>query len=323
MELAPIILFAYNRPDLLKQTLESLSNCSLANKSDLYVFSDGPKANATVLEKEKIAAVRALVKSENWCSKVELITSEANKGLARSIIDGVSSFVSRFGRVIVLEDDVLLAPCFLQYMNDALLKYADDENVLSIGSWNYFSEKKEYEEQTFFFRFPDSIAWATFQRAWNKFEENSEKLYTALVTTKKMSEFDGKLGQPYFSSMLKMQMENKISSWAIRWTALAILENKLTLFPSTSLSKHIGFTPDATHEKNSHDYNRTINLNVNYLDVSEIRRIENPNAIENWRKFYEENIFKSAPKTIRDKIKLFVPMFIFRWYRKWRYGHES
>lgn len=325
MNNAPIILFAYNRPELLRKTLTSLAGCELADSSSLFIFSDGPKANASASELQKIKEVRAIAIERKWCASVELIAAETNKGLAHSVIDGVSQIVKKYGKVIVVEDDVLLAPVFLRYMNDALELYQNDDRVVSIGSWNYFSNANDYKDDTFFFRFPDSIAWATFDRAWKLFEENGEKLMSDLKKKKLLKRFNGNLDYPYFSNMLQNQIDHKINSWAIRWTALAVLHNKLTLLPAKSLSKHIGFSPDATHEKASKDYNSDIDLNVSSIKVGPIEKAENSIAIEKWRRFYLHNFIPnfSTQMKARHLLKGIVPDSLLQTYRKIRYGKNS
>jgi GT2 family glycosyltransferase len=111
---APIVLFAYNRPQHLKLTLESLHKNELANESDLYIYIDGPKSNATEEQLQKIEAVKQVANEKQWCKNVFIIDSASNKGLAKSIIEGVTKIVNEFGKVIVVEDDVLLSSYFFE-----------------------------------------------------------------------------------------------------------------------------------------------------------------------------------------------------------------
>ena len=116
MKRIPVILFTYNRPELLRQTLESLSANTLASESDLIVYADGPKENASDLQKQKIQEVRAVIREKQWCKTVTIQESSVNKGLAQSIISGVSTALNKEDKVIVVEDDVLLSPYFLHYL---------------------------------------------------------------------------------------------------------------------------------------------------------------------------------------------------------------
>lgn len=324
MKYAPVILFVYNRPDFAKQTLQSLSENLLANETELFIFSDGPKLNCTKEELKKILTVREVIREKNWCGVVNIIESEFNKGLAKSVIDGVSEIISKFGKVIVVEDDILLSPYFLTFMNDALHTYQNDDKVLSIGSWNYFANPEKIKDKTFFFRFPDSIAWATFARSWKLFEENSEKLLSDLKISGKLNNFNAGLKFPYFSNMLQAHIEGKISSWAIRWTAIAVLKDKLTLFPSISLSKHIGFSEDATHEKNVEDYNEAILLSEKKIIVVPEKVEENSVALNEWKQFYLKNFIPKMTlnNLIRSTLKSVLPIRLLESYRKVRYKRK-
>ena len=124
MSLAPIVLFVYNRPQHTLRTLKALSQNVLAKDSDLYVFADGAKENADEETLKRIKEVREIVKSKEWCQKTILTEGKINKGLGNSIIDGVSKVVKEYGKVIVLEDDLVTSPYFLKYMNDALDIYS-------------------------------------------------------------------------------------------------------------------------------------------------------------------------------------------------------
>src|SRR5438874_2574716 len=130
MSPAPIVLFAYNRPHFTLRTLESLSANELANESELFIYADGPKAKATDRQLEAIKEVRQIIRSKQWCGKTTIIESAQNKGLANSVINGVSEVINRYGRLIVIEDDVLLSRYFLRFMNEGLEKYKDEDKVL-------------------------------------------------------------------------------------------------------------------------------------------------------------------------------------------------
>jgi len=176
--------------------------------------------------------------------KVEIIERQANLGLAESIISGVTEVVNRYGKIIVLEDDLIYSPYFLRYMNEALEMYKDDEQVISIHGYVYPVKQKLPE--TFFIRGADCWGWGTWQRGWKLFEADGKKLLKELIDKKLASRFD--LDRLYpFTQMLKMQVVKLNNSWAIRWYASAFLANKLTLYPGKSLVGHIGFDNSGTH----------------------------------------------------------------------------
>src|SRR5690348_17752623 len=106
---APIALFVYNRPEHTRRTVEALRHNRLAGHSRLDVFADGPKVPGDA----NVAAVRAYIRGIDGFASVSIHEREANAGLARSIIDGVTRVCEECDRVIVLEDDMVTTPWFL------------------------------------------------------------------------------------------------------------------------------------------------------------------------------------------------------------------
>ncbi|MCS6820654.1 MAG: methyltransferase, TIGR04325 family [Microscillaceae bacterium] len=247
MNLAPIVLFIYNRADILDRTLNTLSRNVLAKESILYIYADGAKENATEKDREKIQQARAVAKSKQWCKEVHIIEREKNLGLSNSIIAGVTEVINKHGKVIVLEDDLELSPYFLKYMNDALNMYEKEPKVWSIGACNFFSTYSHTPE-TFFIPIPDCWGWATWADRWQYFEPDSKKLLQQLKDRKLEEDFN-LYGTYDFIGMLQAQAEGKISSWAIRWQAQAYLHNALTLYPKYSLTNHLA-SNEATHAAN-------------------------------------------------------------------------
>ncbi|MEM5871822.1 MAG: glycosyltransferase, partial [Candidatus Aenigmatarchaeota archaeon] len=246
MELAPVVLFIYNRVDTLSITLESLSNNTLAQDTTLYIYADGPKENATSSDIEKITAARKFAKSKKWCKEVYFLEKEHNLGLANSIISGVTEIVNKYGKVIVLEDDLELSPYFLNYMNDALNVYEHEPKVWSIGACNFFSTKKHTPE-TFFLPIISSWGWATWSDRWKYFDYNAEKLLKE-IQEKKLEDKFNLNGAFDYIQLLQDQIQGRVSSWAICWYAQVFLHNAFTLFPKFSLVVH-QLSQEATHAK--------------------------------------------------------------------------
>ena len=315
MKLAPIVLFVYKRPGHAKQTLESLGNNVLADQSELYIYADGPKSDATPEDIQNINSTKQVIREKQWCKTVTIFESKNNKGLANSIIAGVTDIVNKYGKIIVIEEDVLLSPYFLKFMNDALETYKNNQKVLSIGSWNYFITSQKITKN-FFLRYPDSIAWGTFDRAWKLFEEDGIVLLNKLKKNKKLLKYlntDGAM--PYFEEMLCKQIDHKIDSWAIRWTGTAALHQMLTFFPRSTLSKHIGFGEGASHEDSDNDYNKHLVLADKSIEVIELPVQESRIAFRAWKLF----IFQLQGITSRDRFKKkmirYIPDFLLKCYR--------
>lgn len=243
MKLAPIALFVYNRPLHTRQTVEALQKNELARESDLFIFSDAskkPEAAATVGE------VREYIKTITGFKSVSIIERDKNWGLANSIIDGVSRLCDESGRVIVLEDDIVTVPSFLQFMNGALNVYEGEEQVMHVSGYMFPVKNPEVLPETFFFRVPTCWGWATWKRAWNFFEPDADYLLEQIMVRKNEYEFDLH-GAVSYMAMLKNQATGLIDSWAVRWYASIFLKNGICLHPAISLTKNIGLDGTGKH----------------------------------------------------------------------------
>lgn len=246
--LAPILLFAYNRPRHLQHTVEALAHNPLAQESELFVFSDGAR---TEDDREDVELVRSYIYTIEGFKTVHRIERDRNYGLAANIIDGVTDIVNRYGRVIVLEDDLVTAPGFLQFMNDALDTYTDEPRVGHIQAYDFTQNPRLPE--TFLIKFTGSWGWATWQRAWQHFNPDGQYLLNELHRRHLTRRFDfnGKYG---FTRMLRRQVEGKNNSWAIRWNASLFLQDILSLNVGRSLVQNEGFDGSGTHCGADHLY---------------------------------------------------------------------
>lgn len=294
MNPAPICLFVYNRLEHTKKTVESLGKNDLAEKSELFIFSDGPKDNDT--DREKINSIREYLGTIDGFKDVKIIERNENHGLAKSIIMGVTEIVNQFGKVIVLEDDLITSPYFLKYMNEALTFYENEKKVISIHGYNYPVDKVLPE--TFFLRGADCWGWATWKRDWDLFESDGKRLLAELESRNLMRQFD--LDGAYnFSGMLRRQIAGLNNSWAVRWHASAFLANKLTLYPGKSLIENIGQDKSGTHTSSGKTYKA--NISENPVAVGNIPVEENKEA----RQAIIEYLFSLRPSITERITNLF------------------
>lgn len=239
--LAPIALFVYNRPEHLRVTVEALQKNALAQASDLIVYSDASKTES---QAEAVREVRNYIKRLSGFRSVTVVERDRNFGLANSIIDGVTATVNKYGRIIVLEDDMVTSPYFLNYMNEALEKFADDDRVVSIHGYVY--PVAQPLPEAFFLSGADCWGWATWQRGWACFNSDGKFLLNELERRNLIRIFDFNGAYP-FSKMLEAQIKGANDSWAVRWYASAFLAGKLTLYPGRSLVHNIGNDNSGTH----------------------------------------------------------------------------
>lgn len=238
---APIALFTYNRLEHTRRTVESVLANPEARFTDLIAFSDGARTDAA---RDEVAQVRAYLSSVTGFRSRTIVERQTNLGLAASIIVGVTDVLAKHETVVVMEDDLVVSPHFLRYLNDALAEYRDDERVVSAHAYVYPVDGPLPE--TFFLRGADCWGWATWRRGWTTFMADGAHLLAELTRQKLTEDFD--LGGAFSNvAMLKGQVAGRNNSWAIRWHASAFLANKLTLYPGRSLVVNIGNDSSGTH----------------------------------------------------------------------------
>lgn len=318
---APIVLFTYNRPWHTQQVLDALALNEEAIDSILYVFCDGAKDNANEENLAKIEEVRDIVKNENRFKKVNTAINIQNKGLANSIIDGVTKIIDEFGEVIVLEDDIFVSKGFLKYMNDALNIYASEEKVGCIHAWNYDLKIQNYRESTFFLKGADCWGWATWKRAWSQFEPNGITLLEKIVSKKQLYDFDRK-GTHDYAEMLKDQIDGKIDSWAILWHASLFVNDKYCLHPTRTIVKNIGLDNSGVHCGIS-------KMNQNPIDFIVVHKIniEDSEWFYNSYNDYRKGINKLIKIGIKQKskniLKQLLPLIVLNLFKKLRKKKEK
>ena len=291
MTCAPIALFVYNRPVHTRRTVDSLKKNTLAGVSELVIFSDAPK---TEVHSEKVRKVRQYIRQIEGFKSVSIIERDSNFGLARSIIDGVTRVVKKYGRIIVLEDDMVTSPYFLTYMNEALEKYADDERVVSIHAYVYPVEQPLPE--AFFLHGADCWGWATWSRGWACFNSDGQFLLDELKRRKLIRAFDFN-GTYLFSKMLEGQIKGTNDSWAVRWYASAFLAGKLTLYPGRSLVHNIGNDGSGTHCGESADFDA--NLSSTQISLNNINSEPSQEGRQAFEDFFRQGKMSLLGRLVR------------------------
>ncbi len=277
--LAPIVLFVYNRPDHTKQTVEALQKNELAIGSELFIYSDAAKNENA---EQKVNEVREYIKSIDGFKKITIIEREKNWGLANSIIDGVTKIVNEYGKIIVLEDDLVTSPYFLKFMNEALEIYKDEEKVWHISGWNYPIDTDKLDN-IFLWRLMNCWGWATWADKWKYYEKDVNKVINKFDKNDiKRFNIDG---TENFWQQILLNKENKINTWAIFWYATIFKQNGLCINPSETFIENIGHDGSGIHCGESASFssklskNDNINFNVNLE--------ENLIALKRIQKFYK------------------------------------
>ncbi len=246
-ELAPIALFVYSRPHHARRSLQSLLSNPEAAISSITVYCDGPRSET---EMELVEATRRAVR-ELAPSGTRVVEREHNHGLANSIIAGVTELCAEHGRVIVVEDDLVLSRTALGFLNMALDRFADEERVMHISA--YMFPVRQHLPAAFFYREATCWGWATWDRAWQRFEPNPAVIQEYVTSRGLVSEFNVR-DSMYFWEMLGQQSQRRIDSWAIRWYGSMFMHSGLALHPGQSLVRNEGFDGSGVHCVNTSEF---------------------------------------------------------------------
>lgn len=268
--LAPVVVFVYKRLQHTENVLKSLAGCKLATDTEVFIFSDGPKKST---DEEEVAKVRKLINEDRWKEAFRSVTvneSPVNKGLANSIISGATQIINKYGKVLVLEDDLIVAPYYLTYMNQALQAFEDNKNIYAVAGWSYPVKVLEsYNKDAWLHYRPCSWGWGTWADRWNK-----------VVWDHKEADFAGKLEDAEWckklakagndlAPMLRRQLKGEIDSWAIRWTANQTEQGLMAVFPTHPVVYDDGRDGSGTHCHASGE-----NENINNGSNSDGRSLE-------------------------------------------------
>ncbi len=295
MTLAPIVLFTYNRPWHTKQTVEALKKNYLASESELFIYSDGPKNEEAVA---RVREVREYLKTIDGFKKITIIERDRNWGLANNIIDGVTEIVNEYGKIIVLEDDLVTSPYFLRFMNEALEVYKDKEKVMHISGYMY-PIRKEGLPDVFFLKPTSCWGWATWSRAWAFFEKAPDR-QIKLLTKEQIKDFNLNNSYDYWNQLL-LNYKGKLNTWAIFWYLSVYLKGGLSLHPRDSLVQNIGHDASGTHSGK---------FDIFKVDISMKEEWEFPHDIAEHhiaRKRLEDYFNKIKPPLWRRMISRIVP----------------
>lgn len=243
---APVVIFVYNRAEHTKKTLEALNDNRMAGDTQLYIFADNAKNEKAV---EGVRATRKVIDEfarNNNFKQVNIIKSEVNKGLAKSILSGVTSVIKEHGKVIVVEDDLITSKDFLEFMNGALDYYEAKKNIWSISGYTpYLTALKKYSKDVYTCYRASSWGWATWLDRWESVDWDV-KDYEEFVNSDSMKAHFNKGGSD-LSGMLVDWHEKKNNSWAIRWCYQQSKDNKLTIYPKESRVTNNGCDDSGTH----------------------------------------------------------------------------
>ena len=270
-ELSPVILFTYNRLWHTKKTVEALQKNELAIETKLFIYSDDANNNDN---REGVDRVREYIKTISGFKTVIINERAKNFGLANSIIDGVGAVVKEYGKVIVLEDDLVTSPCFLSFMNKALETYKNDEKVMHISGSVYPIDNRKLDD-TYFIKPASCWGWGTWERAWRYYRKDID-YYLKTFDREMIYDFNLNNSYKYFDQ-IKLNKKGKLDTWAIFWYASIYLNKGLSLHPKESYVQNIGHDGEGENCEESTYYEVELsnrmpkNFTRNFIENKEAR----------------------------------------------------
>lgn len=248
MSYAPIVLFVYNRADHFSKTYAALAKCAESKESELFIFSDGAKNEKAENGVEEVRAFARSVKNSDDFKRTEIFESPVNKGLAASVINGVSDIIEKYGKVIVVEDDCVVSPYFLSFMNNALDYYESNKKIGSIAGYTPVIEfPDDYKNDVFAAHRSCSWTWATWKDRWQGVDWDLKEIFDFYKSPKLIKKLNSN-GSDRFMRLYR-QTKGNGSSWSVRFGAHLVKNNLLTVYPRYSYNSNIGCDESGVHSQ--------------------------------------------------------------------------
>lgn len=315
-QFAPVAVFGYNRADKLQKCIEMLEKCELANKTELFIFADGPKSEKGDKDVNMVHQWVREYKAyhdagSSGFKSVNITIKEKNAGLAISIIGGTTKLIDRYGKVIVVEDDLLVQPNFLSYMNAGLDYYKDNKKIWEIASYGYnLNALKNYKHDIYLSFRASSWGWATWKDRWDSVDWEI-KDYDKLLASKELQKRFCRGGGDLFP-MLQSQMNGEIDSWAIRWNYAGSKRDALTVYPKYGLVRNYGFDGSGIHTGDRGKQAKFFeNVNDNFSEVKFEEVVLDPKITREFYLLHTDTFFKKVKRnlSVKDIVKLIKRAF--------------
>lgn len=301
---APIVLFVYDRPDHARRALEALAANDLAQVSELFVYADGAKEGAPSEQLERIRKTREIVRSRQWCKSVSVAESEKNRGLAASIISGVTEIVNRFGEVIVLEDDLVVGRHFLEFMNDALERYRGEKKVFHVCGYRY-PVKHADARKAYLYPVMDCWGWATWADRWRFFEKNPFRCKQTF-TEEMIRTFNMDGADPDKWRQIEANLSGELDTWAIFWGVSIFQQHGLCLAPCRSLVQNIGSDDSGEHAQSGDRLLRE----PTELNNGKVTKFPKKIAVDRWEYLKNRWVRWSSRTTLSTFVGAHLPEFV-------------
>ena len=297
MSYAPIIIFVYNRADHFIQVYNALSACNEAKDSDLFIFSDGAKNESGKEKVDEVRAAVAAIKDSGDFKSVTVTENPVNKGLAASVIAGVTEVINKYGKAIVVEDDCKVSPFFLSFINNALDFYESNKRIGSIAGYTPMIDfPDDYKKDVFAAYRSCSWTWATWKDRWDGVDWELKEMRDFYNSPKLIRRLNSN-GSDRFMRLYR-QTKGNGSSWSVRFGAHLVKNNLLTVYPRFSYNSNIGCDESGVHSKSEDNEKMRVDLSK-AIEAPVLTDVEIDSRIQKiMKKHYSYGFVSEAKKFI-------------------------
>jgi hypothetical protein len=302
-ELAPVVLFVFNRLEHTQKTVEALKQNYLASRTQVIAFSDGWRKPE---EQAKVQVVREFLKRTTGFASFTLVERERNHGLAKSVITGVTEVLRQYKRVIVVEDDLVTSRNFLCFMNTALDYYQSNARVFSVSGWGWpINYPATYPYDSVLVRRGCPWGWGTWEERWEKADWEMKDYPGFQTDLSRQHRFNQ--GGEDLSPMLIKQMEGRIDSWAIRWHYTHHRHDAFCALARKTKVQNIGFDGSGVHCSKMKD---RVRVEIDSGEGQSFRFADAPDPV------LEEKLRALFRKKWRKRLRWFVRLKCFEIRRR-------
>ena len=300
MSFAPIVMFVYNRADHFEKTVTALSKCPEAKQSELFVFSDGAKNSAAVDKVDSVRELAHVIQKQDYFKQVTISESKSNKGLANSVIAGVTEIINQYGKVIVLEDDCVPSPHFLHFMNTCLDAFEDNNHIGAIAGYAPLLEfPEDYTKDLFTAYRSCSCAWATWKDRWQDVDWKLSTIPELYRDSNLINRLNSN-GTDRFIRLYR-QANGGRDSWSIKFGYHLVRNDWLTVYPRYSYISNIGADNSGVHSKSDDADSLVMDLSKSISDPEVEYVVPDERIQKRMKKFYSSGFWSDVKRFIATK----------------------
>jgi hypothetical protein len=301
-DLAPIGLSTYGRPQHLVQTIKALKKNTLAPKSELFIFSDAPKLG----DEDRVAAVRNYIRTFVVFMSIHIIERENNDRVANSR-GGLEMLLDRYGKVVFLAEDIVTAPSFLAFMNEALLKYEKNDRIFNVSGYTPpINFPTNYDHDVFFLRRISAWGFGIWKDRFEQLGYMSPEEYELFASNKEKVKNFVRAGGTDLMLMLKADAYGEIDAGDVKMMYAQFKSDQYTVYPTISLVENIGHDGTGVHCDNTDKFDVALSDKSSFRFPDELtidRRIVRSNYKFRSEPFSVKKLMRQTRGLARDLLR--------------------